>query len=297
MPGTPVSRHVNRIVLGTAQFGLDYGIANRAGRLSDDQACSILDAARAAGIDALDTAPVYGDAEQRLGDLGVGGWRIITKIPPLPEGCADATDWLIQTVEGSLRRLRVSRVAAVLLHRSQDLIESQSDQLYRGLVAIKRGGLAQQIGVSIYGPDQLDALDGRYSLDIVQAPLNVVDRRLVESGWLDRLAATGVEVDARSVFLQGLLLMNAESRPRYFERWSSLWLRWHEWLRSTGLRPVDACLRYALSFPTIARVVVGVDSLEQLRDVLGASRGALPALPDLGPADPDLVDPSRWRTL
>lgn len=286
---------MNRIALGTAQFGLDYGIANQTGRVPDDELRAILAHARAAGVDTLDTAVAYGDSERRLGDLGVEAWRIVTKIPPLPPGSADPAAWAIETVEGSLQRLRVRSLAAVLLHRPADLTGAGGTQLDRGLLEIRRRGYAERIGVSIQGPDQLDALAGRYALDMVQAPLNVIDRRLVDSGWLARLASTGVEVHTRSAFLQGLLLMGAGSRPAYFGRWAPLWDRWHEWLASSSVGPVDACLAFALSFPAVSRVVVGVDSLAHLGEVLeAASRAAAPAPPPLGPADPDLIDPSSW---
>jgi aryl-alcohol dehydrogenase-like predicted oxidoreductase len=287
---------VNRIALGTAQFGLDYGVANQVGRVPDGELRAILAHARAAGVDTLDTAAAYGDSERRLGELGAEAWRIVTKVPPLPSGWADPAAWAIEAVEGSLQRLRVGSVAAVLLHRPGDLAGTRGTELYRGLLEVRRRGYAARIGVSIQAPEHLDALDGRYALDLVQAPLSLIDRRLVESGWLARLASAGVEVHARSAFLQGVLLMRRADRPAYFDRWAPLWDRWHAWLASSGAEPVGACLAFALSFPAVSRVVVGVDSLAQVRGVLeAAARAAVPAPPRLGPADPDLVDPSAWR--
>lgn len=286
---------MNRVALGTAQFGLDYGVANSTGRVPEREARLILDGARAAGIDTLDTAVAYGDSEQRLGALGLDGWRVITKVPAAPADCGDAASWLTRTVEASIRRLRVPRLAAVLLHRPGQLAEPGGDALYRGLEAVRAAGLVERIGVSIYDPGELDALEGRYQLDIVQAPFSIVDRRLAESGWLDRLAQANVEVYVRSVFLQGLLLMDDRSRPPYFAPWASLWLAWNEWLRTAGLRPIEACLRYVLSCPGVARAVVGVDSHAQLQEIVEAAEGPIGAVPaGLSLSDPDLVNPSRW---
>jgi aryl-alcohol dehydrogenase-like predicted oxidoreductase len=102
----------------------------------------------------------------------------------------------------------------------------------------------------------------------------------------------------RSVFLQGLLLMTPSDRPKKFDRWTPLWSKWHEWLGDTGLTPLQACLRYTLSFAEISRVIVGVDSLNQLNEVLQAVHGPTPQTSDAFKTDdPDLLNPGRWTTL
>jgi aryl-alcohol dehydrogenase-like predicted oxidoreductase len=289
---------VTRLALGTARFGLDhYGVANVPGRLPDAEVSLILAAARAAGLDTLDTAVAYGDSEQRLGALGTGGWRVVTKIPAVPGGCDDVAAWLTSTIAASLERLRVPRLAAVLLHQPAQLTAAGGAEIYRALQAARAAGLTERIGLSVYDPGELDALFGNYRFDLVQAPLNIVDRRFAESGWLERLAGDGVEVHVRSVFLQGLLLMEQGRRPPYFDRWLPLWSAWRDWLQASGLRPEAACLRYVLSFPGVARAVVGVESRRQLEEILAAADGPLPRVPTaVACSDPDLVNPSRWTT-
>lgn len=286
---------MNRLALGTVQFGLDYGIANRSGQVSLDEARRIVVEARASGMDTLDTAIGYGESEQRLGEIGIADWLVVSKLPAMPEGCTDVNEWMSGAVNASLQRLGVRGVYGMLLHRPQQLLEAEGDRLYAALQALKRDGLVRKIGVSIYDPAELDALGSRYRLDLVQAPFNILDRRLVDSGWLARLAEHGGELHVRSVFLQGLLLMKPGERPQAFERWSSLWTRWDNWLAQHGLTPLQACLRYALSFPGISRVVVGVDSVNQLKAIVADASGAMPRVPDdLQCPDMDLINPSRW---
>jgi len=288
---------VNRLALGTAQFGSDYGIANTVGRIPDADAAALLAHAWRAGVRTLDTAIAYGDSESRLGVLGVGDWRVISKLPAMPAN-VDAVRWVAEAVDGSLGRLQRRSLSALLLHRPQQLLEPVGESLYEGLRQVKAAGLVEKIGVSIYDPAELDALTSRFTFDIVQAPCSVIDRRLAESGWLARLVAAGTEVHVRSVFLQGLLLMPINARPAKFARWSSVWSRWDQWLLAAGLRPVDACLRYALSVPEVDCVVVGVDSVGQLDEILRAAGGSMPPFPaDLRSSDPDLVNPSRWMSL
>lgn len=287
--------HSLRIALGTVQFGQRYGIANRQGQVSREEAAAIVHGARAAGVDTLDTAVDYGDSESRLGEIGVTGWRVISKLPPLPDICPDVAGWVRQTVADSLARLKIKRLGGLLLHRPQQLLGPQGESLHSALVALRDQGLVETIGVSIYDPAELDAIWHIFKPELVQAPFNVLDRRLRTSGWLARMHRGGVEVHVRSVFLQGLLLMDAARRPPGFNRWQPLWDQWHRWLADKGLTPLQACAGFALSQYEVSRVVVGVDSLKQLEEILGLSRAATPEPPPaLASEDSDLVNPSRW---
>ena len=131
----------------------------------------------------------------------------------------------------------------------------------------------------------------------MQAPYNIIDHRLDESGWLQRLSQQGTALHVRSVFLQGLLLMNREQRPASFERWQSLWQCWDGWLEEHQLSPLQATLRYALNQPLIERVVVGVDSAQQWQQILQAAAGSCPPVPaELGTTDSALLNPALWKT-
>ena len=285
-----------KLALGTVQFGLPYGVANQSGQVTRDEAGAILTQARASGIDTLDTAIAYGESEQRLGEFGVGEWRVITKLPVMPDGCPDVAGWLRDTVAGSLQRLKLNKLYGLLLHRSQELLSPSGRALYLALAALKDENKVGKIGVSIYDPEELDALNGNFKFDLVQAPFNIVDRRLAASGWLARLHDTGTEIHVRSAFLQGMLLLGQAARPAAFDRWQPLWNRWHAWLAESALTPLQACLGFVLSKAEIDRVVVGVDSLKQLNEIL-ACAGTVAAVPpdDLMSEDPDLINPSRWN--
>ncbi len=287
-----------RLALGTAQFGLDYGIANEQGQVDLAEVRAILKYASDCGIDTLDTAIAYGDGEQRLGQIGVQDWRIISKLPVIPEDCSNISKWVADTLCKSLQRLKVKSLYGLLLHRPQQLLEQDGDQLYHSLQQMKDDGLIQKIGVSVYDPTEIDSLYSRYQLDIVQAPFNVMDHRLIDSGWLSRFRGEDIELHVRSIFLQGLLLMAPNDRPKKYSRWESLWSKWDAWLKDIGQTPLQACLRYALSFSEISRVVIGVDSLNQLNDIIKAEQGPSPQGVDvIKTDDQDLLNPARWAAL
>jgi aryl-alcohol dehydrogenase-like predicted oxidoreductase len=283
-----------RLALGTAQFGMSYGIASATGRMPLDACGEILALARASGVDTLDTAIAYGEAEAVLGRIGVDNMRVITKLPALPDDVADVEGWVHRMITGSLMRLGIASLDSVLLHRPGQLLERRGQLLHDALAGLKAEGITRRVGVSIYAPDELDAILPRFQLDLVQAPFNVFDRRLERSGWLQRLSAAGVEVHVRSVFLQGLLLM--KHAPHGFERWAPLWRRWSEWIEASSVTRVRACLQFALGQPDVQRVVVGVDSAEHFQQILAAADAPCTLPPDnLSTGDVDLIDPSRWR--
>ncbi|MDO8464122.1 MAG: aldo/keto reductase [Gallionella sp.] len=289
---------MSRLALGTAQFGLSYGIANQDGQATRADAKAMLQFAAAKGIDMLDTAIAYGESETCLGEVGIQGFKLVTKLPAVPDGCADVNGWVREQVNASLARLGVRAVYGLLLHRPQQLLEPGGKALYRSLQDLKETGCVQKMGVSIYAPGELAALTAQYRFDLVQAPFNLVDRRLHTTGWLQRLNDEGVEIHTRSAFLQGLLLMPQADIPDKFVPWSDLWGKWHDWLAQHAVTAVQACLAFPLSFPGIERVVVGADSVSQLIQIIGAVVNAAPVdLPDLCCEDEDLINPAHWPNL
>jgi len=290
-----------RLALGTVQFGLTYGVANTQGQVSYDQAEAMLEAMRTIGIDTIDTAIAYGEAETVLGRIGISGFRLVSKLPAIREPALAVDDWVVAQVEASLERLRLPRLGGLMLHAPDDLLGPSGSDLARGLQRARDAGLVERIGLSVYSPEQLAALVDRLPLEIVQIPLNVFDRRFIETGWLDRLVADDVEVHARSVFLQGLLLMPSDFIPSKFAPFRSLIDNWHSWLAddaSMGRSAVQACLAHVASYAGISRLVVGADSLEQLQKIIEAASGApLRAPESLASPATLLINPAQWNIL
>jgi aryl-alcohol dehydrogenase-like predicted oxidoreductase len=287
---------MSRLALGTAQFGLKYGVANEGGQVGPDMVAAILARAAAANVDTLDTAIAYGNSEAVLGEAGVNDWHVITKLPGLPADVGDVGSWVVGRLRESAARLRVARVEAVLLHRPADLLGERGAAYLDALSTLKQLGLARAVGFSIYDPAECEALWRVWKPDIVQAPCNVLDRRLQTSGWLSRFAAAGVRLHVRSVFLQGLLLMAPGRRPAWFDRWRPLLDRWAAWCAASGQSPLAAAVAFVNSLPHVERYVVGVETVSQLEEILGADRLAPLKVPeDLSSDDPELLNPSRWK--
>ena len=287
-----------RLALGTVQFGLPYGVANKLGQVSRTEAELMMRLASENGLDTIDTAIAYGESEKCLGEIGVENFKLVTKLPAMPYGCLDINNWIHEQVSSSFLRLGVSQVYGLLFHKSQDLFGPNGHELYRAVDSLKEKGLVKKIGISIYSPNELEELKNDFSFDLVQAPFNLIDQRLLHSGWMKKLKDSGIEIHARSVFLQGLLLMKAIDIPPKFSPWKHLWKKWHDWLTENNVNALQSSLTFPLSFPEITRVVVGADSHKQLKEIIKTTSNLLNIdLPNLLSTDEDLINPVNWSKL
>ena len=285
-----------KLTLGTAQFGLDYGVANAIGKVNKEETLQILTFAKQVGINTLDTAIGYGDSEKRLGQAGIDSWNIITKLPEVNVEHSDINFWVNSQINNSLLRLNVLSVYGILLHRPLQLLEKNGSQLWNSLEGLKERSITEKIGFSVYSPDELDKLwKAGFIPDIVQAPYNVFDQRLKDSGWLSKLNDNKVEVHTRSVFLQGLLLMPSDKRPKYFSKWNNLFNEWDLWIKNNKISGLEAALNFVLSEYLIDKIIVGVDNKTQLSEVISASKKYTLCVPKiLNTTDEKLINPSLW---
>ena len=288
-------RTISKISLGTVQFGLTYGVANNSGQVSFQETKGIVELAIQSGIDTLDTAITYGNSEEVLGEIGVDNWNVITKISEAQLGIDNINAWLKQEILSSMARLGVVKLYAVMLHSTDVLSSDHAISYWNGLLELKKQGLIKKIGYSIYNPDELNNHYNNFQPDIVQAPYNVIDNRLETSGWLTRMRKDSVEIHVRSIFLQGLLLMSYEQRPVYFKRWDNLWKKWHRWLETEKITALEAALWFVLKDKRITTMVIGVNSAEQLQDIIYASKkNVAEKLYDFSSSDVELINPSKW---
>ena len=288
----------SKLALGTAQFGLDYGVANQLGQVCEIDVKNILATAGYTSILTLDTAIAYGESESVLGRVGVDNFDVVTKLSTC-EGVDHSMikDWVFESIQGSLRRLNLRNLYGVLLHRPLELLSDKGNSLYDGLVSLKERNITGKIGISVYEPSDLDKIIPNFDVDLVQLPLNVIDGRWDE--WLTKLHQDGVEVHVRSVFLQGVLLMSKDKLPVKFARWRGLWERWDAWILENNVSSLTACLHGLINKPEISKVIVGVDSTRQLKEIVQVlnSTSDIEIPERLKVKDPILLNPSNWNQL
>ncbi|MGE4062691.1 MAG: aldo/keto reductase [Rhodospirillaceae bacterium] len=292
---------VSRIALGSVQWGMDYGVANATGKPGAAQVERMLAAARAAGIGLIDTAYAYGDAESLIGKLSqhTAAFEVVTKTGPLPAAASPetASSAIADMFLASLGRLSRPSVHGVLVHNPNILLGALGGAVWSALEQVKKEGLARKIGVSVYEPDQLNAIMARYQIDIVQLPCNVYDRRFLRSGAIAAAKSAGAEVHVRSAFLQGLLLMDAAQLPHHFARIRSHHARLQGWCRDNGTTPLHLALRFCLEQSGADNVVVGAETELQLEEILAAAGKPLAAeVPEAFEVQAiEILNPSLWK--
>ena len=301
LPGAPDPRISNacaKLALGTVQWGMSYGIAGR-GQPEAAEVGAILAAATRAGISVLDTAHAYGSSEEVIGTQSLAApMRVVTKTRPVRSSRIEtaACDAVEAALEQSFQRLRRSSVYAVLVHDAGDLLVPGADRLWKLLERYRAAGSIGRIGVSVYTPAQCRAVAAAFPLEIVQLPFNIYDQRFLESGALAELKAGGVEVHARSAFLQGLLLMPPAALPAHFDGIRDHHARFHAFAATHGVSPLKAALAFCLRQADIDHVVVGCEKVGQIEEILTAAAVEAPLLlpQSFALTDVNIIEPSRW---
>jgi len=291
-----------KIGLGTVQWGMPYGIANRDGRPDASGVRAMLDQAHAGSCDLLDTAYVYGDAERMIGEQGTAAapFHIVTKTFPLKGQAVteQAVAAICAAFETSLLRLQRDEIYGLLVHHADDLLAENGGMLWQALERFKKAGRITKLGVSVYQPEQLKCVLARFPVELVQVPFNIYDQRFVRSGLLTLLKQKGVEVHVRSAFLQGLLLLPAEKLAGYFSPFRSQQERLHLRIQQHGLTPYQACLNFCLSYNEVDRVIVGCETPEQVRMLINScddlSASSVAEMQQFGMDDEALINPSNW---
>lgn len=291
-----------QLCLGTAQFGLAYGITNTNGQVSEAEVGQLLVQANNAGICWLDTAQAYGNAESVLGrNLPVAHrFQLISKLPAQPQlgfSADDAESW-DQSFRLSCQHMRVQCLDSLLLHAPADLRKPGGSFLENWLLGLRERGLVKRLGVSIYASEDLDGVNPAL-LDLVQLPLSLFDQRLLQNGTLASLRARGTAIHARSLYLQGLLLTPATQWPT----WISAQVRAHQQAlerlsQQRGCRLIDLALGFARAQTDLEAVVLGLCRVEELRQLQAAWSATSPwqegEWPNWALQDPCILDPRRW---
>ena len=203
----------SKLVLGTAQFGLNYGITNLQGKVNSVNAYRILNKALVGNINTLDTAINYGESHNILhGFPELNRFHLITKLPEveLPTN----TDYLRHKIIAITKTFKRQKIDYLLLHRPKQLFEVNGDGIWRALVSCKNENIIGKIGCSIYDPNEAKELMDAFDVDVLQCPYNIFDRRFDDHGVLDIAISRNIEIHVRSIFLQGLLLLSSSKLPK-----------------------------------------------------------------------------------
>ncbi len=276
---------MGKLVLGTVQFGLQYGV-NSAGRPSEEAVKDILREARRGGIQCLDTSSAYGNAEEVLGRClpEADAFHVVSKYPKgeTPVGPMFAA---------SLKRLGVPSLYGYLLHHFE--VYRGNPAVWDEFVALKEAGKVKKIGFSLYSPEELECILDRHSpFDLLQVPFNIFDRKFLP--YMKELHEKGVEIHVRSTFLQGIFFKDRNALPEKLQPLRKYLLALDDFSRATGMSVAEIALNSNLQNPYIDGVLIGVDNLQQLRDNLGSVK-KIPLDFNIDIREKELLNPVNWN--
>jgi aryl-alcohol dehydrogenase-like predicted oxidoreductase len=283
---------IARLALGTVQFGMPYGVSNLGGRVSEARVRAILHAAAGAGLDMLDTAAAYGDAEAVISCLSRELGRPFLVVSKTLPGAG------LAAVTAAARRSSdlAGRLDALLVHHPADLAGHAGDRLWRALQDLVDETVVRRIGVSASFDDNPREIATRFAPAVMQLPVSLFDQRLVRDGTLAELAARGIEIHARSIFLQGLLFAGELHLPPSIRHVAPLLEARRNAIRTHGATLVEAAMDYVLAQAEIRRVVVGLTGPDEFEEILTAAKSSRRDIPwaEIALDDATVLNPSRW---
>jgi aryl-alcohol dehydrogenase-like predicted oxidoreductase len=284
---------MSKFVLGTAQFGLNYGVNNRNGQVELDEVKSILECAKKNRINTLDTAPAYGNSEEVLGKTIFDDFQIITKTTSIANGI----DKVIDDFHQSLGDLNKASIYGLLVHNINEIECKNFNFLIEKLDELKQEGKVKKIGFSVYTPEQIDFLLENFDFDLLQLPINIFDQRLIIDGKLKKLKEKGIETHARSIFLQGLLLMEYDLIPSYFLPIIKKIDLFHGFAKNMSLSRLELALGFVMGIKEIDKIVIGVNTVAQLQEIIKATHVSVNPLDFRGISvdNRDYINPSLWK--
>jgi aryl-alcohol dehydrogenase-like predicted oxidoreductase len=284
----------NKLILGTVQFGLEYGINNTLGKPSKEEVYNTLLVAKDSGISTLDTADQYGNSPVLIGEFKrtyAKEFLVNTKFKVNNLNIREQLDY-------SLDVLGITAIEVYFYHSFSDLIQYPKVKLE--LMNLKEGSKIQKIGVSVYTNDEIEIAVNTPEVDVIQIPFNLLDNISHRGYWLGKARDNGKIIQARSAFLQGLFFKDTDSFPPYLTPLKKYVNQLHSIAKECGVTVENLCLSYVLGQQDIDQVIIGVDNSNQLKKNLTYSRSFLDTkiiqeINAIKVIETELLYPINWR--
>lgn len=281
---------VAQLILGTAQFGLDYGATNKYGRPDNLAAKQLLEISKRNKITTLDTAEAYGDSETRLGNMGAtNDFKIITKFKLKATGP--------KSLSQHFHRLRVSKLQGLIFHDANEVHSSKAPVWIDALREMRENKTVELIGISAYTLQEIESAFAVFpDIELIQIPSNIVDMSTLESPLISEMVRNGVKVHVRSIFLQGVLLESESKLNGQFKAFKSVVGQVSNYASENSVSKLEVLLKPIQNHPNVDGVVIGTSSSEELMQIISAWRSdsKIEYYPE-HTLHPNLLDPRKWR--
>ena len=292
---------LHKLVLGSAQWGMDYGVSNNLGKTTLEEVRKIAEISRLNNINQIDTASAYGESHSRIATYFPEETKIITKIPPIRSVFQSREEYKKELriyLERCMESLNACHLHGLLLHDINDISSEYADELFDFLSSIKKAGVVSKIGVSIYSESDLHNACKSYDWDLIQIPFNVFDQRFKNNDHITRFRQQGGEIYARSIFLQGLLLTKPSQIPSQLKQWLPQLNEWQLFCDEMNISDLQACISLAFNQNWIDYCILGIAESLQLEENIQLINASMPISCEFLAQNDllELIDPRKWKS-
>ncbi len=278
-----------KIILGSANFTQNYGMGST--RVSYNEIKKILNLAKKSNIYEIDTAEAYLKNKKIFKNIDKK-FLILTKITP--DNRWISLEFCQNKLENHFMNFNENKINTLFFHDIEILKSKNGKKIFENLEKLKKKKYFQKIGVSIYDPNCLDFIVKNYNFNVVQCPYNILDKRMLNTKWLDKLKKLGIETHVRSIFLQGLLVDKLIYKKKFFKKWQNKMGKWFSWLENNKFSPVDYCLSDFLHHD-FDKIVIGIGNYEHLKKILNYKKINKKKMQNFSTNDTNLIDPRNWK--
>ena len=284
-----------KISIGTAQFGFNYGITNFNGKVKFNEIQKIIRFCNTNKIKNLDTAIEYGKSEQVLGKFPLSKFSIVTKLPKIPNYAIKSPEnWIKNQVKKSRQKLKVQKIFCLLLHDPSQLRGKLGNKIIHSIQKLKNEGYLINFGVSVYTVKELNKIISKFKIDLVNLPLSIINRDFMKEDYLKLLKKKKIKIHVRSIFLQGLLLNYKHIKNSPIKK-NNFFNQWDKWLNNQNITALEACLLFVKRIKEIDKIIVGVDSVQHLKEICKAYKSSKKIYFPKFIINKKLKNPIKWK--
>lgn len=281
--------------LGTAQFGKKYGISNKYGKTTKLEVKKIFKICKENKLLNIDTAIAYRNVHNLIGNYNLNQFKISTKLPKISGNKSFIRNKINKKINVSLKKMKINSIDTLLLHNPSDLVGRNGSEIYQVLSELKYKKKINKIGVSVYSFKLLKNLIELYDFDVVQTPLNIIDNRILDTGMYEKLNSLGIEIEVRSIFLQGLLFLKYNKLPKNLFKFKKIFLMWNKFLINNNINSIDACMAFIKKYKKIKRIIIGCENSEQLINIINSfNSNKSYKIPNISSKNEKLINPNLW---
>ena len=278
-----------RIIIGSANFTQRYGADST--KVNIDEIKKILNLAKKNKIYEIDSAEAYLKDKKIFIDTNK---KFIFSTKILPDAKWESLEYCQAKLEKHFKIFNFNNINVVFFHDFKILFSKNGHKIFKNLEYLKKKKYFKKIGISIYETSCLNRLVNSYDLDVVQCPYNILDKRILTTGWFDKLKKIDIEIYARSIFLQGLLVNKAIYKKKSFKKWKKKISMWFQSLENNNISPIDYCLSDIL-VNDFDKIIIGINNFDSLKEIINFRKVDINKMSHLKINDYKLIDPRKWK--